>query len=71
MDFSLIGALASIGLVSYAIWAIHRLYVVFGKCPRCQRRLERTADVCRACGCRPHEYASEGKAPSASRPTTG
>jgi len=48
-----IGVAAAASL--YVIWLAYRVYMAFGKCPRCSQRLARSADVCGACGCRPHE----------------
>lgn len=71
MNSSLVAVIASVALASYVIWAVHRLYVVFGKCPRCRRRLNRTAEVCSACGCRPHEYVADQQKVAASRAAHG
>jgi hypothetical protein len=69
MDSTLLAIVASIAVASYAIWAIHRLYLVFGKCPRCRTRLNRTAEICGACGCRQHEYTAPAKSPAGKQRT--
>ena len=60
-EFNLLALIATVFVVSYAIWGVHRLFVVFGKCPQCNHRLNRTAEICNACGCRQHEYVAERK----------
>lgn len=55
MDLSVTTAIVLIATLSYLAWGGYRLYLALGSCPRCHGRLNRTAHVCHACGCRPHE----------------
>ena len=55
-EFQLLSIVAALGATAYAFWLGYRVYMALGKCPRCQHKMNRSADICYSCGCRVHEH---------------